>query len=69
MADIVNLRAARKRKRRAEAEAGASANRVIYGRSDAAKAQASLERTLRENRLDGHRRAPEDKRGPQDTEA
>jgi hypothetical protein len=69
MADIFNLRAARKRKRRADAEASASANRVSHGMSAAEKLAGSFERTLGEKRLDGHRRVPDDKRDPQDSEA
>jgi hypothetical protein len=56
MADIVNLRQARKDRARAERERLAAANRALHGRS---KAEKALEKDGRERRrafLDGHRR-------------
>ena len=56
MADIVNLRQARKRRARAEKEAKAAENRVAFGRP---KSERSLSEARRENdlrRLEGHRR-------------
>lgn len=58
MADIVNLRQARKRKRRGEKERIAEANRLAHGRSGAETREARLTRKLDETRLEGHRRQP-----------
>jgi hypothetical protein len=68
MADIVNLRIARKRRRRADAAASASANRISHGRSGVEKLDGELQRALHEKRLDGHRRAPDAPRDPQDAD-
>lgn len=57
MADIVNLRRARKAKVRAEKESGAAGNRVRFGRT---AHERKLDATLEEKRnrtLDLHRRA------------
>ena len=56
MAEIVNLRKARKAKARADKEAQAAANRVKFGRSTAEKRQVEAERTAAERKLEGHRR-------------
>ena len=64
MAEIVNLRTARKRKRRTDAEASASESRIRHGRSRAQQAEASLDRGLLDKRLDGHRRTLGDKGSP-----
>lgn len=56
MAEIVNLRQARKAKARAEKEQAAEANRARFGRT---KAERDIERKIseKENRdLDGHKR-------------
>ncbi len=58
MADLVNLRQARKRKRRAEAQSKADANRALHGRAAAEKNADFLVRTLESKRLDAHRREP-----------
>ena len=56
MAEIINLRLARKARGRAAAEAEAAANRVKFGQSRQAK-QASRAETLRvEKTLDGAKR-------------
>ncbi len=55
MADIVNLRQARKAKARDEAEARASANRAKHGRPKAERNAAAAEERLAERRLEGHR--------------
>jgi hypothetical protein len=56
MAEIVNLRMARKAKARTEAQQQAQANRALHGQTKDArrKAQAEAERAAR--LLDGHRR-------------
>ena len=56
MADIVNLRQARKKKRRDDAERDAAANRVLHGRPAGEKYKDRLGRELAEKRLEAHRR-------------
>jgi hypothetical protein len=56
MADIVNLRRARKDKARAEKEAKAAENRIKFGRTKAEKQAAEAERRLSERRIEAHRR-------------
>lgn len=56
MADIINLRTARKQKARAEKEVQASQNRVIFGRTKAEKQKAAAEQRLAEKHIDGHKR-------------
>lgn len=63
MAEILNLRQARKRRGRAEKERDAAANRAIHGRSAAEKAKERLGREIEERRLEVHRRDPS---GPTD---
>ncbi len=53
MAEIVNLRRARKGKARAEKEARAADNRVRFGRTKAEKQQAAAERARTGKALDG----------------
>ncbi|MEO4000113.1 DUF4169 family protein [Mesorhizobium sp. CAU 1732] len=61
MAEIVNLRAARKQKLRSEKEKAADANRVLHGRSKAERLASKAEREKRDAAHDAHRidRAPE----------
>jgi hypothetical protein len=56
MADIVNLRQARKQKARAEKTAQAEQNRILFGRTKAEKLKQSAEKTLAERLIDGHKR-------------
>lgn len=56
MADIVNLRQARKTKRRAEAEKTAAANRARHGRTKAEKQQAELEKQRADRAHAAHER-------------
>lgn len=56
MADIINLRTARKQKARVEKEVQASQNRVIFGRTKAEKQKAEAEQRLAEKHIDGHKR-------------
>jgi hypothetical protein len=67
MADIVNLRQARKKKRRDDAEREAAANRLLHGRTSGEKSKTRLGRMLEEKRLDAHRRdaPPEGSSDPQ----
>jgi hypothetical protein len=60
MAEIVNLRQARKHKARREKEKAAERNRAFHGR---AKAERETERLLSQKAdlfLDAHRRTPKD---------
>jgi hypothetical protein len=64
MAEIVNLRRARKAKSRADAEQKAAENRTRFGRSKAERESAKANTVLDTRRLDAHRRRsdePEDK--------
>lgn len=63
MAEIVNLRAVRKRKALAEKERKAAENRVLHGRTKAERlaAQAAAERTKAAH--EGHRRESPDEKG------
>lgn len=56
MAEIINLRMARKHKARAEKEAQAEQNRIAFGRTKAEKQQTAAEKALADKRIDGHRR-------------
>ena len=53
MAEIVNLRRARKGKARVEKDARAANNRVRFGRTKAEKRQSEAERRRMEQKLDG----------------
>jgi hypothetical protein len=56
MAEIVNLRRARKARQRSQAEAEAAANRVAFGRSKAERVVTEAEKTRAARALEGHRR-------------
>jgi hypothetical protein len=56
MAEIINLRHARKAKARADKEGRAQANRVKHGRTNAAKRQADMDRRKLDSVVDGARR-------------
>lgn len=53
MAEIVNLRLARKAKTRAEADQTAATNRAIHGQTKAEKARIKAEAERAERDLDG----------------
>jgi hypothetical protein len=53
MAEIVNLRRARKKKARAEKDARAAGKRTRFGRTKAEKREAAAERTHTGQSLDG----------------
>ena len=55
MAEIVNLRQARKHKARADKEQKAEANRARFGRTKAEKAKQSSEADQFRRHLDGHK--------------
>ena len=63
MAEIVNLRQARKRKRRTDAQAKAAENRALHGQGADEKRVVSLSRGLEKKRLEAHRREPAPHRG------
>ena len=56
MAEIINLRQARKQKARAEKEARANENRIAFGRTKAEKNLSQAEQDLAKSRLDSHKR-------------
>jgi len=56
MADIVNLKRARKAKARAEAAAQADANRISHGRTKVERKLAKAEADAATKKLDGHKR-------------
>lgn len=55
MAEIINLRRARKDRARTEREKEAEENRIRFGRTRAEKEQASREAGQAARHLDGHR--------------
>ena len=60
MADIVNLRRARKLRERGRQQTEAAQNRVVFGRSKAEKRLVESERALAEASLDARRLAKPD---------
>lgn len=56
MAEIVNLRKARKAKARADKEAQAAENRIKFGRSKAERNVGAASKRLAERKLEAHRR-------------
>ena len=60
MAEIINLRQARKNKARAEKEARANENRISFGRSKAEKTLTKAEQDLAKVHLEGHKRDPDE---------
>lgn len=55
MADVINLRKARKAKARSEAEARAIENRILHGLTKGEKAAIALEQQRRDQHLNGLR--------------
>lgn len=60
MAEIINLRRARKAKAREAADATASANRRKFGETRAERERQAAEAALRARQLEGHRREEPD---------
>jgi len=60
MAEIINLRQARKNKARAEKEVRAEQNRISFGRTKAEKKLTKAEQDLAKSRLEAHRREPDE---------
>lgn len=56
MAEIVNLRRARKARSRAAREAEAAQNRIAFGRTKAEREAARVEEERARRSLEGHRR-------------
>jgi hypothetical protein len=56
MADVVNLRRARKAKARAEAEGKAQENRVTFGRTKTEKKLSQAEKDAARRKHEGHKR-------------
>lgn len=56
MAEIINLRNARKQKARADKEAQAAQNRALFGRTKAEKLKQASERALADKHIDGHKK-------------
>jgi hypothetical protein len=61
MAEIINLRQARKQKARAEKEVRANENRIAFGRTKAEKNLSQAEQDLAKSRLDSHKRDDDEK--------
>ncbi len=55
MAEIINLRQARKQKARAEAEKTAEQNRIAFGRTKAERKLTEAERDKAARHIDGHK--------------
>ena len=55
MAEIINLKNARKQKARADKETQAAQNRVLFGRTKAEKLQQAAEKARAEKTVDGHK--------------
>ena len=62
MAELINLRNARKRTRRRADEARAETNRRLHGQSKPARQLADAERAKADRDLEGHRIEPGDGR-------
>jgi len=56
MAEIINLRKARKAKARADKEAEAAENRAKFGRAKEERSQSEAAKDLLDRKLDAHRR-------------
>ena len=56
MAEIINLRRARKRKERADKEAQAAENRIAFGRTKAERTVSEARNDLAKRRLEAHKR-------------
>lgn len=61
MAEIINLRRARKQRARQDAETKAEQNRISFGRTKAERSLTEAERDKAARLLDGHRLSGDDK--------
>ena len=64
MAEIVNLRQARKQKARTDAEKMAAQNRITLGRTKAERSLTQAERDKAARHIDGHRLSRDDEPEP-----
>ena len=69
MAEIINLRRARKAKARSQAQAEAAENRAKHGRPKAERLESGKVKSLAERRLDAHRRSEKDTGADSDNDA
>jgi hypothetical protein len=60
MAEIINLRRARKQRARQDADKQAQQNRIAFGRTKAEQSLTQAERDKATRTLDGHHLAPPD---------
>jgi hypothetical protein len=56
MAEIINLKNARKQKARTAKEMQAAQNRALFGQTKAEKLRQASEKALAEKRIDGHKK-------------
>lgn len=56
MAEIINLRTAKKQRARVDKEAQATQNRTLFGRSKSEKLKEALEKDRAEKHIEGHKR-------------
>ena len=56
MAEIINLRMARKQKARAEKDVQAQQNRILFGRTKAEKLKQAAEKAQADRHIDGHKK-------------
>ena len=64
MAEIINLRQARKQKARVEAEKTAEQNRIAFGRTKAERKLTEAERDKAARHIDGHKLDRDDEPEP-----
>jgi hypothetical protein len=64
MAEIINLRMARKHKARADKEAQAAQNRISFGRTKAEKQLSAAQKALADKKIAGHQRDDKDQETP-----
>ena len=69
MAEIINLRRARKAKAKSQAQAEAAENRAKHGRPKAERETSGKVKSLAEQRLDAHRRSATDTGADSDNDA
>ncbi len=56
MAEIINLKNARKQKARSDKDAKAEQNRILFGRTKAEREQQAAEKARAAKHIDGHRK-------------
>jgi hypothetical protein len=69
LAEIINLRRARKAKARSQAQAEAAENRAKHGRPKAERETSGKVKSLAERRLDAHQRSDTDTGPSTDSDA